>query len=157
MVCPYPQEVFIEILAHEFTQCFRTNDKRTVERYIGRPEVTIESGGFTGVIRVNPATGNTANFRYYNKTKLTRKIGLMENMGYITLQPEGQTIIQEAVRSTQKRSGWVAVVHHERMDYSSKQSTLEDRLEPRKEGDFHSDSVAQSEEGIDDSKENACV
>lgn len=113
-----------EVLEFEFIQFFGTNDKRTIERYIGRPEQTIRSKG-SSTVRINRTSGKVALFDYSNNRKICRKQGLLENLGYITLKQEERSIEQGTYRLTQKTGLWIAVLHHERMSYYTEQTTLE--------------------------------
>jgi hypothetical protein len=134
-----------ETLKWEFVNCFGTNDTRTVERYIGRPEQTIRSKG-SSTVRVNRTSGKIALFDYSNNRKTCRKQGLLENLGYITLKQEERTIEQGTYKLTKKTELWIAVLHHERMSYYSEQAILET-----------ANPLQQSEEGLEFSKDEMCV
>jgi len=112
-------------LEFEFINFFETNDKRTVERYLGRPEQTIYSKGSISTVRINQTTGKIAQFQYSNVRRVPRIVGLLETLGYITLKPEEKIIDEGSVRITKKTKNWEAVLHHERMSYYTEQATLE--------------------------------
>lgn len=70
-------------LEWEFIQFFQTNDKRTIIKYLGRPQQTVRySAG--NVVRMNRSSGELAQFEYHNTRKLDRKRGLLEKLGYVT-------------------------------------------------------------------------
>ena len=82
----------------------------------------------------------------------------METMCYITLKPEEQVVVQGATRIVKKTGKWIAIIHHERMDYYDEQTTLENVLKSQKEQDSrHPESVTELDERTEDSKDNACV
>lgn len=92
----------------QFIQFFGTNDQRVITKYLGRPE-TKETHHGNQILRLNLTQGKHALFSYSNTRKLEAKIGLMETLGFITLN---------------KKNGW-ARIHHELMSYYSKQLSLE--------------------------------
>lgn len=113
-----------ETLRFEFENCFGTNDDRTVIRYIGRPKETIRSSG-SSMVRINRASGRVAPFEYMNTRRVSKKTGLMERLGYITLKPEELNIEQGAIKLSRKTENWIVIIHHERMSYYTKQVPLE--------------------------------
>jgi hypothetical protein len=91
----------------QFIRCFETNDARVIEKYIGRPAGTKRYVG-SSVVRQNRNTGRIAYFLYSNQRNIEAKTGLMELLGYPTLD---------------KKSGW-ATLYHEEMPYYTKQTVL---------------------------------
>jgi len=120
-------------LVHKFIVYFGTNDERILKKYLGRPKETREYGA-TSVVRLNRISGNVAHFQYSNRRKLKPKIGLMEKLGYITLD---------------KKTG-KCVIHHERMSYYTRQTTLHESAPPFSPPlKFH--------ERVESSIDNVCV
>ena len=111
-------------LEYEFINFFCSNDSRTVTRYIGRPRETIRSSG-SSMVRINRASGRVAPFEYMNTRRISRKMGLMERLGYITLKPEELNVEQGAIKLSRKTENWIVIIHHERMSYFTKQVPLE--------------------------------
>lgn len=70
-------------LVLEFQTFFETNDTRTIQKYLGRPEQTVRYSAIS-VVRMNRSSGKLANFEYHNKRQLDRKRGLLEILGYVT-------------------------------------------------------------------------
>lgn len=134
-----------ETLKWEFVSYFGTNDTRTVERYLGRPEQTIRSRG-SSCVRTNRTSGKVAFFDYSNSRKTCKKPGLLESLGYITLKPEEKIAEQGSYKLTQKTGNWIAVLHHERMSYFTEQTTLEP-----------TNPLQESEESSELSKDEMCV
>jgi len=95
-------------LVIEFVQFFETNDKRVIEKYLGRPE-KIERHSATSVVRMNRLTGKIAHFQYSNERRIPGKKGLMEILGYISILDEEHVLI-----------------HHDFMPYYTKQVKLEE-------------------------------
>lgn len=119
-------------LEFEFINFYGTNDRRTVERYLGHPEETVKSSGSTETIRMNRTSGKIAQFHYYNTRKVPKKRGLLEALGYLTMiQEEGKTVV---------------ILHHERMSYYTKQVTLE-----------AVNLLQEVNDGKEVSKDNSCV
>ncbi|MGB9915624.1 MAG: hypothetical protein ACPLOC_08805 [Candidatus Bathyarchaeales archaeon] len=100
-----------ETLEWEFIQYFGSNDKRTVERYLGRPEKVERHTGLSKVVRMNRMSGKIAQFEYLNERHIQAKKGLLEILGYISKFKEG--------------SETRYLIHHERMPYYTVQATLE--------------------------------
>jgi hypothetical protein len=134
-----------ETLKWEYVNYFGTNDARTVERYIGRPEQTIRSRG-SSCVRTNRMSGKVAFFDYSNSRKMCRKPGLLESLGYITLKPEERIAEPGSYKLTQKTGNWIAVLHHVRMSYYTEQTVFEPV-----------NSLQESEEGSEFSKDEMCV
>ena len=134
-----------ETLKWEFVNYFGTNDTRTVERYIGRPEQTVRSRG-ASTVRINRTSGKIACFDYSNSRKTCKKAGLLESLGYITLKPEERIAEPGSYKITQKTGNWIAVLHHERMSYYSEQTILET-----------ANPLQESEEYSESSKDEMCV
>jgi len=107
------KNVSYETLEFEFIQFFGSNDKRTVERYLGRPERIERDMGLTKVVRMNRQSGKTAQFEYFNERRIPAKKGLLEILGYITRIKEG--------KETRFR------INHEAMPYYTVQTTLQER------------------------------
>jgi len=101
-----------ETLVFEFIQFFGSNDKRTVERYLGRPERCV-SAGQAKVVKMNRQSGKIAQFEYLNERRIPAKKGLLEILGYITPYKEGY--------ETRFR------INHELMPYYTVQTTLSER------------------------------
>ena len=95
-------------LAIQFIQFFGTNDERTMTKYLGRPEKTVRHDG-NATLRIKRGGGH-ALFSYSNTRKVKPKTGLMETLGYITLN---------------KKTSWVKI-HHEQMSYCTEQRKLEE-------------------------------
>jgi hypothetical protein len=112
-----------ETLQFEFVNFFGTNDPRTVNRYIGAPPRNVEWKG--DCLRQNMMRGSVAKFHYSNNRQTSRKLGLMEILGYITLKPEILDITQGTVHVKKSTGKWLAVIHHARMLYHTKQMVLE--------------------------------
>jgi len=100
-----------EALRLQFVLFFGTNDSRTVERYIGRPERVERYGGDAKVVRLNRMSGKVAHFEYFNERRLREKKGLMEILGYISILKDGTVIL-----------------HHEGMPYYTSQVSLDETL-----------------------------
>lgn len=92
------------------------------------------------------ASGKVAVFDYINERKTCRKQGLLETLGYLTLKQEIGNIEQGAYRLAHRTGNWIAVLHHERMNYSSEQTILETAISPQ-----------ESEESSEFSKDEMCV
>jgi len=103
-----------EALRLQFILFFGTNDSRTVERYIGRPEQVERCGGVARVVRMNRISGKVAHFQYFNERRLSSKKGLMEILGYISILEDGSVIL-----------------HHEGMPYYTSQVSLEEAMNPK--------------------------
>lgn len=114
-----------ETLKFEFIRFSGTNDSRTVERYIGRPEEIVYSRGTASTVRMNRNSGKIAQFEYSNVKRVPAKQGLAQTLGYITLKPEELEIVQDTVILRKKTKNWIAILHHEKMDYYTKQTVLE--------------------------------
>ena len=99
-----------ETLEFEFIRFFGTNDKRTVERYIGRPEKVDVSTGQSKIVRLNRQSGKIAQFDYLNERRLPAKKGLLEILGHITRY--------KVSNETRFR------INHEVMPYYTVQTTL---------------------------------
>jgi hypothetical protein len=112
-------------LRFEFENFFGTNDSRTVESYIGRPPGIVHSRPGQSV-RINRQTGKVAIFDYSNDRHVSFKRGLLQTLGYMTLEPEEQVAEQGAVRIRARTRNWIARIHHERMVYYTEQATLQD-------------------------------
>jgi hypothetical protein len=93
-------------LEFEFIQFFGTNESRTLERYLGRQEITVRSSG-KKLVRTNHTRGTVANFTYSTERKVSKRKGLLQILGYL-----------EPVENGYYR------IHHECMSYFSEQSTL---------------------------------
>lgn len=76
--CSYPT------LKFEFILFFETNDRRVYERHIGCPREIVRYAGAT-VVRQNRTSGKSTQFMYSNQRTKKAKLGLMEVLGYITL------------------------------------------------------------------------
>ena len=125
------QKCRYETLVWSFVNFFGTNDKRTVERYLGRPEQTIHSSGTTSMVRLNRTSGKTAQFQYFNTKRIPGKKGLLDILNWITkLKDKDNTVL----------------IHHEVMDYYTKQITLQ---EP--------EIFYKNDESLEASKDNVCV
>jgi hypothetical protein len=107
------KNVSYETLEFEFIQFFGSNDKRTVERYLGRPERIQRDMGLSKVVRMNRQSGKTAQFEYFNERRIPAKKGLLEILGYITRIKEG--------KETRFR------INHEAMPYYTVQTTLQEQ------------------------------
>ncbi len=103
-----------DTLEFEFTQFFRTNDTRTVTRYIGRPPQKKETSGIAEIHRQNIRTANVALYRYRNTLRLMRKKGLMEKLGLITFYEQ----------KMYKKKEWRVLLHHETQPYFTEQQHL---------------------------------
>lgn len=101
-------------LKFEFIQFFKTNDTRTVTRYIGRPPQKKETSGIAEIHRQNLGSCNVALFRYRNTLRLMRKIGLMETLGLITFFE----------KPMYKQKEWRVYLHHETQPYFTEQQQL---------------------------------
>ncbi|MEJ5326973.1 MAG: hypothetical protein WHU54_01805 [Candidatus Bathyarchaeia archaeon] len=104
-----------ETLEWEFIQFFGSNDKRTIERYIGRPEKTERHMGLSKIVRMNRVSGKVAQFEYMNERRLSAKKGLLEILGYISKDKEG------------KETHYI--IHHELMPYYTEQTVLQETYE----------------------------
>lgn len=113
------RELSYDTLKFEFINFFETNDPRVIEKYIGRPEETVFSSG-SSLVRVNRTSGKIAEFQYMNRRRLATKKGLMEVLGYLTMN---------------KKTGRVTL-HHERFSYSTWQSTLLESMNPKPRNPF---------------------
>ena len=122
-------------LAIQFIQYFETNDLRIIEKYIGNPKQTIRSNG-SSLVRQNRNSGKVAHFLYSNTRRKAPKTGLMETLGYLTLNEE---------------SG-ACKLHHEVMPYFMKQSTLPPHSPPLQSNEWVSQQVSEKA-----SKDNLCV
>jgi len=109
------KNVSYETLEFEFIQFFGSNDKRTVERYLGRPERIQRDMGLSKVVRMNRENGKIAKFEYMNERRIPAKKGLLEILGYITRIKEG--------KETRFR------INHEAMPYYTVQTTLQEQEE----------------------------
>jgi hypothetical protein len=96
-------------LKTQFILFFGTNDKRTVERYIGRPGGVKCYGGSTRIFRMNRLSGKIAQFDYFNERRVPAKKGLMEYLGFISIMEDG-----------------IVVLHHEGLPYFTRQVSLEE-------------------------------
>lgn len=108
-----------EALRLQFILFFGTNDSRTVERYIGRPEKVERYSGDAKVVRMNRISGKVAHFQYFNERRLPVKKGLMEILGYISVLNDGSVIL-----------------HHEGMPYYTSQASLDETLNYEKNIDL---------------------
>jgi len=106
------KDVSYDTLEFEFINYFGSNDKRTVERYLGRVERIDVSTGLSKVVRMNRQSGKIAQFEYLNERRLPAKKGLLEILGYITRYKEG--------KETRFR------INHEAMPYYTVQTTLKE-------------------------------
>jgi len=86
-------------LVFEFVNFFGTNDTRTVERYLGRPEQVERHKGSTKVVRMNRMSGKVAVFDYFNERRLSAKKGLLDIQGWITKLKDGTVVINHEVMS----------------------------------------------------------
>jgi len=129
-----------ETLEWEFIQYFGSNDKRTIERYLGRPEKIERHMGLSKVVRMNRQSGKVAQFEYMNERKLPAKKGLLEILGYISKVKED--------------SEWRYIIHHERMPYYTVQTTL---TEPETEAQETANILQEFEGSSEDSKEDLRV
>ncbi|MGB9756822.1 MAG: hypothetical protein ACPLVJ_03470, partial [Candidatus Bathyarchaeales archaeon] len=109
------KNVSYEVLEFEFIQFFGSNDKRTVERYLGRPEKTETNTGLSKVIRMNRQSGKIAQFEYMNERRIPAKKGLLETLGYISRVKIG------------KETRFI--IHHEAMPYYTIQTRLENEIQ----------------------------
>jgi len=109
------KNVSYETLEFEFISYFGSNDKRTVERYLGRPERIQRDVGLSKVVRMNRQSGKIAQFEYMNERRIAAKKGLLEILGYITRIKEG--------RETRFR------INHEAMPYYTVQTVLQEQEE----------------------------
>lgn len=107
-----------DALRLQFVLFFGTNDGRTVERYIGRPERVQRYGGDAKVVRMNRISGKIAHFQYFSERKIQAKKGLMEILGYISVLKDG-----------------TVVLHHEGMPYYTSQASLDGALNCKKQID----------------------
>lgn len=105
------------VLVFEFIRFFGTNDKRTVERYLGRPEQTVRSTG-SNIVRQNMQSGNIAQFNYFNVRKISAKKGLIEDLGYASQIKEDASQIKEDGETR-------FLLNHEKMSYYTQQTALE--------------------------------
>ena len=101
-----------ETLRWEFIRHFETNDKRVIEKYIGRPEQIVRSSGST-LVRLNRNSGSVAQFDYHNKRRLEARRGLGQLLGYMSMDENGKVTL-----------------HHERLPYYTEQTTLLDPHPP---------------------------
>jgi len=99
-----------ETLEFEFIHFFGSNEKRSIERYLGRLEQNL-SYGSANMTRVNQTSGKVAMFHYSNKRKVLGKKGLLEILGYVSRVREGNET--------------KFILHHENMPYYTEQVTLE--------------------------------
>jgi len=134
-----------DTLKWEYVNYFGTNDARTVERYIGRPEQTIMSRG-ASTVRINRTSGKIACFDYSNNRKTCRRQGLLENLGYLTLKQEEKNIQEGMFKLKKKTGNWIVVLHHETMSYYTEQTVFEPV-----------NSLQESEECSEFSKDEMCV
>jgi hypothetical protein len=116
-------------LVFEFVNFFGTNDTRTVERYLGRPEQVERHTASTKVVRMNRMSGKVAVFDYFNERRLPAKKGLLDIQGWILKLKDGTILI-----------------NHEVMSYYTKQTSLQEAESPHK-----------NEESRDVSKAKMCV
>lgn len=76
-------------LRNQFIQFFETNDPRVIEKYIGRPKLTVEYGREQVVRRKQSMYGvSIAQFEYAHKRECSPKRGLMEMLGYLILDAQ---------------------------------------------------------------------
>ena len=130
-----------ETLEWEFIQFFGSNDKRTIERYIGRPEKTETHIGLNKIVRMNRVSGKVAQFEYMNERRISAKKGLLEILGYISKDKEG------------KETRYI--IHHELMPYYTVQTTLQ-KHEPQEcelETANHQQEPYETQEGVNLQKE----
>jgi hypothetical protein len=95
-------------LKNMFIKYFEMNDPRTVEKYIGRPRSIVRYSG-SSIVRQNRNTGKIAHFMFFNQRTVEAKPGLMELLGYISLDKKTAKV----------------TFHHEFMSYYTKQATLD--------------------------------
>jgi len=93
------------VLVFEFITHFQTNDPRIYERYLGRPE-SIKRYSGSNIVRLNRQSGKIAKFDYMNERTIEAKLGLAQFLGWITFEKE------------------ICILHHEKLGYSQKQTTL---------------------------------
>jgi len=119
-------------LVFEFVTFFGTNDTRTVERYLGRPDRVARDSGLTKIIRMNRASGRIAQFEYLNERRMTGKKGLLDILQWILkINDKEQTVL----------------INHEVMSYYTKQVKLETeniQQECDKDSEASKDSVSVS-------------
>jgi hypothetical protein len=117
-----------DTLVFEFVSFFGSNESRTVERYLGRPERIERDAGKTKVIRMNRTSGRIAQFDYYNERRLPAKKGLLDILGWILKLKDGTVLI-----------------NHEVMSYYTRQVKLEPAI------------PLQEDESSEASKDKMCV
>jgi hypothetical protein len=98
-----------DTLVFEFINFFGTNDTRTVERYLGRPERIGKDAASTKIIRMNRISGKIAQFDYFNERRIRAKKGLLDILGWI-LKLKDDTVL----------------INHEVMSYYTKQTSLQE-------------------------------
>ena len=100
-----------DTLEWEFTQFYGTNEARVIEKYIGRPQQKRYYG--TRTIRRTSDSGDTKTFTYSDDRRIEAKKGLMEKLGYLTLNKKARVKDDRGV-----------ILHHERMHYFTEQAEL---------------------------------
>jgi hypothetical protein len=137
------KNVSYETLEFEFIQFFGSNDKRTVERYLGRPERIQRDMGLSKVVRMNRQSGKIAQFEYMNERRIPEKKGLLEILGYITRIKEG--------KETRFR------INHEAMPYYTVQTSLQEH-EPQETANLQQEREREGEDSKEDLRVcNLCI
>jgi hypothetical protein len=96
---------------YEFILHFETNDCRMIERYIGRP-ATKKHSSTEQLIRMDRLNGKVSRLEYSRTSHLEAKRGLIEDLGYATM------------------NRGVFTLHHEKMSYFTKQASLDPVNQP---------------------------
>lgn len=109
-----------DTLVWEWVHFFGTNDKRTIERYLGRPKQTIRYSAMN-VVRMDRQRGSLAQFEYHTQRKLDSREGLLKLLGYVT----------------DLKNGYFKL-NHELLPYYTEQATLQEvpPLPPHQEDDL---------------------
>lgn len=109
-------ECMYRALEIQFVVFFETNEQRVIWKYLGRPNQTVRYPG-SSIVRLNRNSGKVAHFQYSNRREKPARKGLMEVLGFISLD-----------KNTAK-----VRVHHQVMPYYTVQTTIEnprDRIPP---------------------------
>lgn len=104
-------------LVFEWTQFTGTNDRRTVERYLGKPKHAVRSHGRSTVTRLNRTSGKVAQFEYMNTRYVPEKKGLAQKFGFITF-------MKVKPNHYPNEDGRLCFLHHEALPYFTEQVTL---------------------------------
>jgi hypothetical protein len=137
------KNVSYETLEFEFIQFFGSNDKRTIERYLGRAERIERNTGVTKIMRVNRLSGKMAQFEYMNERRIPAKKGLLEILGYAT-----RVKVNNETRY---------ILHHELMPYYTVQTTLQEH-EPQETVNLQQEHEREGQDSKEDLRVcNLCI